>query len=77
VPVQDDVEVIEDKPMRIDAFAAYFSDGVDSEEQRPIIYSEDLGVAIEQLKVSVPVDRHLTLEISARLHHLRFVEHSR
>lgn len=29
---------------------AYFSDGVDSEEQRPIVYSEELGVAIEQLK---------------------------
>ncbi|KAH7700687.1 Bardet-Biedl syndrome 5-like protein [Aphelenchoides avenae] len=47
--IQEDAE-IEDKPMRIDAFAAYFSDGVDSEEQRPIVYSEELGVAIEQLK---------------------------
>lgn len=38
------------QPTRIDAFAAYFSDGAEGSEHRPIIYSEDLGVAIEQLK---------------------------
>jgi hypothetical protein len=29
---------------------AYFSDGLHGDEQRAIVYSEELGVAIEQLK---------------------------
>lgn len=45
----DDVEE-PSKPTRIDAFAAYFSDGATNSERRPITFSEDLGVAIEQLK---------------------------
>uniref|UniRef100_A0A914DYB2 Bardet-Biedl syndrome 5 protein homolog n=1 Tax=Acrobeloides nanus TaxID=290746 RepID=A0A914DYB2_9BILA len=47
--IQEDAE-IDEKPTRIDAFAAYFSDGGTNEEARPIVYSEELGVAIEQLK---------------------------
>ncbi|KAI6187030.1 Bardet-Biedl syndrome 5-like protein [Aphelenchoides besseyi] len=46
---QDDVE-IEDRQMRVDAFAAYFSDSGGTTEHRPITFSEELGVAIEQLK---------------------------
>ncbi|KAI1721256.1 bardet-Biedl syndrome 5 protein [Ditylenchus destructor] len=48
--VHDQEEEIEEKPLRIDAFAAYFSDGMNGDEQRAIVYSEELGVAIEQLK---------------------------
>lgn len=29
---------------------AYFADGVNKSEARPPVYSEELGVAIEQLK---------------------------
>uniref|UniRef100_A0A915D7C6 BBSome complex member BBS5 PH domain-containing protein n=1 Tax=Ditylenchus dipsaci TaxID=166011 RepID=A0A915D7C6_9BILA len=47
---QDQESEIDDKPLRIDAFAAYFSDGLNGDEQRAIVYSEELGVAIEQLK---------------------------
>ncbi|KAL4001759.1 hypothetical protein ACH3XW_0615 [Acanthocheilonema viteae] len=47
--VDDDVE-LDDRPLRTDAYAAYFSDGVVSEEVRPPVYSEELGVAIEELK---------------------------
>nr|CAD2168598.1 unnamed protein product [Meloidogyne enterolobii] len=40
-----------EKPLRVDAFAAYFSDGpIKGSEPRAIVYSEELGVAIEQLK---------------------------
>uniref|UniRef100_A0A915PCW3 Bardet-Biedl syndrome 5 protein homolog n=1 Tax=Meloidogyne floridensis TaxID=298350 RepID=A0A915PCW3_9BILA len=40
-----------EKPLRVDAFAAYFSDGpINGSEPRAIVYSEELGVAIEQLK---------------------------
>ncbi|KAI6238253.1 Bardet-Biedl syndrome 5-like protein [Aphelenchoides fujianensis] len=48
-PLQDDVE-IEDKQMRVDAFAAYFSDSGGHTDHRPIVFSDELGVAIEQLK---------------------------
>uniref|UniRef100_A0A915AK44 PH domain-containing protein n=2 Tax=Parascaris univalens TaxID=6257 RepID=A0A915AK44_PARUN len=47
--VEEDVE-LDERPLRADAFAAYFSDGITSEEIRPPVYSEELGVAIEQLK---------------------------
>ncbi|VDM59867.1 unnamed protein product [Angiostrongylus costaricensis] len=41
----------EQKELRTDAFAAYFSDGnVHSDERRPPVFSEELGLAIEQLK---------------------------
>ncbi|PIO66875.1 hypothetical protein TELCIR_11398 [Teladorsagia circumcincta] len=41
----------EQKQLRTDAFAAYFSDGgTSSEERRPPVYSEELGLAVEQLK---------------------------
>jgi len=42
---------IEETPLRVDAFAAYFTDGpTKNSEPRAIVYSEELGVAIEQLK---------------------------
>ncbi|VDN28302.1 unnamed protein product [Gongylonema pulchrum] len=47
--VDEDVE-LDERPLRSDAYAAYFSDGLMSEEVRPPVYSEELGVAIEQLK---------------------------
>ncbi|CAJ0941154.1 unnamed protein product, partial [Mesorhabditis belari] len=47
--VEDDVEVLE-KMGRPDAFAAYFSDGIVSEEPRLPVFSEELGLAVEQLK---------------------------
>ncbi|KAK6050345.1 hypothetical protein COOONC_12149 [Cooperia oncophora] len=41
----------EHRQLRTDAFAAYFSDGgTSSEERRPPVYSEELGLAVEQLK---------------------------
>ncbi|VDO19639.1 unnamed protein product [Heligmosomoides polygyrus] len=41
----------EQKQLRTDAFAAYFSDGgTTSEERRPPVFSEELGLAVEQLK---------------------------
>ncbi|KAL3118539.1 hypothetical protein niasHT_000304 [Heterodera trifolii] len=41
----------EEKALRVDAFAAYFSDGpAKGGEPRAIVFSEELGVAIEQLK---------------------------
>ncbi|KAI6227765.1 Bardet-Biedl syndrome 5-like protein [Aphelenchoides fujianensis] len=39
-----------DKQMRVDAFAAYFSDSGGHTDHRPIVFSDELGVAIEQLK---------------------------
>ncbi|CAD5217795.1 unnamed protein product [Bursaphelenchus okinawaensis] len=48
-PVYDDIH-IDNKPFRVDAFAAYFSDNTGTAEQRPIVYSDELGVAIECLK---------------------------
>jgi len=42
---------IEETPLRVDAFAAYFTEGpTKNSEPRAIVYSEELGVAIEQLK---------------------------
>uniref|UniRef100_A0A0N4ZWT7 Bardet-Biedl syndrome 5 protein homolog n=1 Tax=Parastrongyloides trichosuri TaxID=131310 RepID=A0A0N4ZWT7_PARTI len=42
---------IDDKPLRMDAFAAYFSDGVTKNiNPRQPVFSEELGIAIEQLK---------------------------
>ncbi|WKX99520.1 hypothetical protein Q1695_014419 [Nippostrongylus brasiliensis] len=41
----------EQKQLRTDAFAAYFSDGATaSEERRPPVFSDELGLAVEQLK---------------------------
>ncbi|KIH57080.1 hypothetical protein ANCDUO_12731 [Ancylostoma duodenale] len=41
----------EQKQLRTDAFAAYFSDGAThAEERRPPVFSEELGLAVEQLK---------------------------
>uniref|UniRef100_A0A2K6W789 BBSome complex member BBS5 PH domain-containing protein n=2 Tax=Onchocerca TaxID=6281 RepID=A0A2K6W789_ONCVO len=54
-PVEEDVE-LDDRPLRSDAYAAYFSDGVVSEQVRPPVYSEELGVAIEQLKPGFTLD---------------------
>ncbi|KAI6177798.1 Bardet-Biedl syndrome 5-like protein [Aphelenchoides bicaudatus] len=45
----DDI-VLETGPTRVDAFAAYFSDTSGKNNHRPITFSEELGVAIEQLK---------------------------
>ncbi|EFO18365.1 hypothetical protein LOAG_10131 [Loa loa] len=47
--VDEDVE-LDDRPLRSDAYAVYFSDGVVSGQVRPPVYSPELGVAIEQLK---------------------------
>ncbi|CAG9532558.1 unnamed protein product [Cercopithifilaria johnstoni] len=47
--VDEDIE-LDDRPLRSDAYAAYFSDGVVSGQVRPPVYSEELGVAIEELK---------------------------
>uniref|UniRef100_A0A158P6E8 Bardet-Biedl syndrome 5 protein homolog n=1 Tax=Angiostrongylus cantonensis TaxID=6313 RepID=A0A158P6E8_ANGCA len=49
--VTEEEEGVEQKELRTDAFAAYFSDGdVHSDERRPPVFSEELGLAIEQLK---------------------------
>ncbi|VDM91546.1 unnamed protein product [Litomosoides sigmodontis] len=47
--VDEDVE-LDSRPLRSDAYAAYFSDGVVSGTVRPPVFSEELGVAIEELK---------------------------
>uniref|UniRef100_A0A0R3RK88 Bardet-Biedl syndrome 5 protein homolog n=1 Tax=Elaeophora elaphi TaxID=1147741 RepID=A0A0R3RK88_9BILA len=47
--VDEDVE-LDNRPLRSDAYAAYFSDGVVGGQVRPPVYSEELGVAIEELK---------------------------
>uniref|UniRef100_A0A914H3F9 Bardet-Biedl syndrome 5 n=1 Tax=Globodera rostochiensis TaxID=31243 RepID=A0A914H3F9_GLORO len=51
VPTTTEEKEPEEKALRVDAFAAYFSDGpVKGGEPRPIVFSEELGMAIEQLK---------------------------
>ena len=51
LPKETEEKEPDEKPLRVDAFAAYFSDGpMEGAEPRPIVYSEELGVAIEQLK---------------------------
>uniref|UniRef100_A0A915PL32 Bardet-Biedl syndrome 5 n=1 Tax=Setaria digitata TaxID=48799 RepID=A0A915PL32_9BILA len=47
--MEEDVE-LDDRPLRSDAYAAYFSDGLSIGKVRPPVYSEELGVAIEELK---------------------------
>ncbi|XP_072042114.1 BBSome complex member BBS5-like [Amphiura filiformis] len=47
-PVTDDVDIVNDDEQS-DAFAAYFADG-DKQKDRPAIFSEELGLAIEKLK---------------------------
>ncbi|CAJ0572629.1 unnamed protein product, partial [Mesorhabditis spiculigera] len=47
--MEDDVDVIE-KFGRPDAFAAYFSDSNVTYDHRPPVFSEELGLAVEQLK---------------------------
>nr|CTP80905.1 BMA-BBS-5 [Brugia malayi] len=47
--MDEDVE-LDDRPLRSDPYAAYFSDGIVSGQIRPPVYSEELGVAIEELK---------------------------
>ncbi|XP_070566025.1 BBSome complex member BBS5 isoform X2 [Ptychodera flava] len=46
--VEDDVEIVNEDEQS-DAFAAYFADG-DKQRDRPPVYSEELGLAIEKLK---------------------------
>lgn len=46
--VHDDVEIVNDDEQS-DAFAAYFADG-DKQKDRPPVFSEELGLAIEKLK---------------------------
>lgn len=46
--IQDDVDII-DEEGQSDAFAAYFADG-NKQKDRPPVYSEELGLAIEKLK---------------------------
>ncbi|XP_072179431.1 BBSome complex member BBS5-like [Diadema setosum] len=46
--VQDDIDIVDDDEQS-DAFAAYFADG-DKQKDRPPVYSEELGLAIEKLK---------------------------
>jgi Bardet-Biedl syndrome 5 protein len=41
--------------MRVDAFAAYFSDSGGTTDHRPITFSEELGVAVEQLKTGFTI----------------------
>ncbi|CAG7732330.1 unnamed protein product [Allacma fusca] len=50
--IADEVDEIEDNPeMASDAFAAYFADGVgDGGETREIVYSPELGLAVEKPK---------------------------
>ncbi|XP_033639519.1 Bardet-Biedl syndrome 5 protein homolog [Asterias rubens] len=45
---QDGVDIVNDDEQS-DAFAAYFADG-DKQKDRPPVYSEELGLAIEKLK---------------------------
>uniref|UniRef100_A0AAF5RUY8 BBSome complex member BBS5 PH domain-containing protein n=2 Tax=Wuchereria bancrofti TaxID=6293 RepID=A0AAF5RUY8_WUCBA len=47
--MDEDVE-LDNRPLRSDPYAAYFSDGIVSGQIRPPVYSEELGVAIEELK---------------------------
>uniref|UniRef100_A0A183BL13 Bardet-Biedl syndrome 5 protein homolog n=1 Tax=Globodera pallida TaxID=36090 RepID=A0A183BL13_GLOPA len=51
MPTTTEEKEPEEKALRVDAFAAYFSGGpVKGGEPRPIVFSEELGMAIEQLK---------------------------
>ena len=65
-----------EKPLRVDAFAvvffflwfkyfkAYFSDGpINGSEPRAIVYSEELGVAIEQLKPGFTISDLLEINL--------------
>ncbi|CAH3195350.1 unnamed protein product [Porites evermanni] len=47
-PVQDDIEIVNEGE-GTDAFAAYFADGDKSSDREPV-YSDQLGLAVEQLK---------------------------
>ncbi|XP_063964526.1 Bardet-Biedl syndrome 5 protein homolog [Lytechinus pictus] len=46
--VQDDIDIVNEDEQS-DAFAAYFADG-DKQKDRPPVFSEELGLAIEKLK---------------------------
>ncbi|XP_011680639.1 Bardet-Biedl syndrome 5 protein homolog [Strongylocentrotus purpuratus] len=48
--IQDDIDIVNDDEQS-DAFAAYFADG-DKQKDRPPVFSEELGLAIEKLKDS-------------------------
>uniref|UniRef100_A0A0N5ANT9 Bardet-Biedl syndrome 5 protein n=1 Tax=Syphacia muris TaxID=451379 RepID=A0A0N5ANT9_9BILA len=47
--IDDDVEV-DQRPLRPDAYAAYYADGVGKTEVRPPVFCRELGVSVEQLK---------------------------
>lgn len=47
-PVTDDVDIVNDDEQS-DAFAAYFADG-DKQRDRPPVFSDELGLAVERLK---------------------------
>ncbi|KAK0420806.1 hypothetical protein QR680_014901 [Steinernema hermaphroditum] len=48
-PPKDNI-IIDNRPLRADAFAAYFTDKHKNEGPRQPVFSEELGVAIEELK---------------------------
>uniref|UniRef100_A0AC34FCK3 Bardet-Biedl syndrome 5 protein n=1 Tax=Panagrolaimus sp. ES5 TaxID=591445 RepID=A0AC34FCK3_9BILA len=53
---QDDTEEEKQQQTRIDAFAAYFSEGTEGSDKRSITYSETLGVATEQIKPGFTIE---------------------
>ncbi|MFH4976731.1 hypothetical protein AB6A40_003440 [Gnathostoma spinigerum] len=50
----EDVD-LDERAVRVDAFAAYFADGVPNEQLRPLVFSEELGVTIEQPKAGFTI----------------------
>ncbi|CAI4231113.1 unnamed protein product [Auanema sp. JU1783] len=62
--LEDDIEV-EEKQLRTDAFAAYFTQGTTSnhDEKRPPVFSENLGLAVEQLKSGFTIEDLWTVHV--------------
>lgn len=52
---EDDVEILESED-KGDLFAAYFADGAKSKD-RPPVFCEELGLAIESLKTGARIDQ--------------------
>ena len=49
-------EIDESVPDSTDAFTAYLADGIQSETDRPIVFSPELGICIEQIKDGFSLD---------------------
>ena len=54
--VSDDVEIMGSSEATADAFAAYFADS-NKEADRPVVFSSDLGLAIEAPPEGITLDK--------------------